>query len=93
MIRFSETLDENVIEEQTASQIMEKASALKHHSSLEDAMRIIRKTGEAHIPVVSDGDGKLIGQVHEHEVNFTYHKAILQAADENEEDEDQSPNR
>ncbi len=90
VIRFSETLDESRTEDQTALSIAERTVCLKQHSSLEDAMQIIRKTGEAHIPVVSDGDGKLIGQVHEHEVNFTYHRAILQANEESEEeDEDQ----
>jgi chloride channel protein, CIC family len=94
VIRFSETLDETIDEEQTAATIAEKAVCLKQHSSLEDAMRIIRKTGEAHIPVVSDVDGKLIGQVHEHDVNFTYHRAILQASEESEDDqESQSSNK
>ena len=94
VIRFSETLDETIDEEQTAATIAEKAVCLKQHSSLEDAMRIIRKTGEAHIPVISDEEGKLIGQVHEHEVNFTYHRAILQANEESEDDQEgQSSNR
>jgi CIC family chloride channel protein len=93
VIRFSEQLDGEDESLQTAGAIAEKMAFLYPDSNLEEAMAIIRRTGEAHIPVVSREDKKLVGQIHEHEVNFTYHRAILQAADESDEDDEYQSSR
>lgn len=57
----------------------ENPPLLTADDGLETAIRVFRRTGEAHLPVVDSRDSRrLLGLAHEHEVMAAYHRALLQ---------------
>ncbi|MGF1612063.1 MAG: chloride channel protein [Kiloniellales bacterium] len=55
-------------------------AVLKADDDLTDAIKVYAGSGEAHLPVVADGDSMtLIGIAHEHEVMLAYQRAVSEA--------------
>ncbi|MEM7442938.1 MAG: chloride channel protein [Pseudomonadota bacterium] len=47
---------------------------------LEEAMMLMDKAGESHIPVIDNrDDAKVVGVIHEHDVMLAYHRALMRA--------------
>lgn len=62
----------------TAADIAHEGPYLTPEMTLADAIRVLRNSGEAHIPVLNSvGDRLVVGQVHEHDLNHAYHQALL----------------
>lgn len=64
--------------DQTAADIAHEGPYLTPEMTLADAIRVLRNSGEAHIPVLNtETDRLVVGQVHEHDLNHAYHQALL----------------
>ncbi len=64
--------------ELTAGDLAHDGPYLTPEMTLADAVKVLRNSGEAHIPVLnSELDRIVVGQVHEHDLNHAYHEALL----------------
>ncbi len=77
---ISLTHDRDRLEEEalTAGELAHDGPYLTPDMTLADAVRVLRNSDEAHIPVLnSEAVRIVVGQVHEHDLNHAYHQALL----------------